>query len=242
MIERLLRLTARNACSPIERARLVAGPGRLDLDHVGAHVGQHLPAERPGHHLAELDHAQAVERAAHAASRSSAAPTPSPTSWPASLQAHLHAAQRAREHQVVEVAEVADPEDLVLRACPGPAPSDMSKRSRITRRTSSEPSSSTAVSEPENSRSSSASTSRPQPATAARVAAAWRAWRAKTFSRPFLAQQDLQRLAQPVEQVGGARVRPVAGLVGGDDRRPVPVRARQPARSWTPRAPSPRPR
>ncbi len=42
----------------------------------------------------------------------------------------------------------------------------------------------TAVSEPENSRSSSASTSSPQPCTAARVAVAWRAWRAKTFSSP----------------------------------------------------------
>ena len=30
-------------------------------------------------------------------------------------QPHLHAGQRARQHQVVEVAEVADPEDLVLQ-------------------------------------------------------------------------------------------------------------------------------
>ena len=66
---RLLRLTARNACWPIADPRLVAGPGRLDLDDVGAHVAQHLPAERPGHHLAELDDADAVERAGGGAAR-----------------------------------------------------------------------------------------------------------------------------------------------------------------------------
>ena len=60
---RLLRLTARNARLAHRAARLVAGLGRLDLDHVGAHVGEHLPAERPGHDLGELDHPHAVERA-----------------------------------------------------------------------------------------------------------------------------------------------------------------------------------
>ena len=80
--ERLLRLTARNARRAHRAPRRVAGAGRLDLDHVGAHVGEHLPAERPGHHLGELEHPQAVEGAVHhagtdaASSSSSAAPTP----------------------------------------------------------------------------------------------------------------------------------------------------------------------
>ncbi len=42
----------RRVLAHAERARLVAGLGRLDLDHVGAHVGEHLAAERPGHDLA----------------------------------------------------------------------------------------------------------------------------------------------------------------------------------------------
>src|SRR5437762_10401138 len=32
------------------------------------------------------------------------------------LESHLHTAQSAREHEIVEVAEVADAEDLVLQA------------------------------------------------------------------------------------------------------------------------------
>ena len=92
---------------------------------------------------------------------------------------------------------------------PSPAPSDMSKRSRMSRRTSSAswPSgSSTAVSEPECSRSSAHSTSSPHARTAARVAAACRWWRAKTAGRPSSAS-IAQGLAQPVQQVGGRACR-----------------------------------
>jgi hypothetical protein len=37
--------------------------GRLDLDDLGAEVGEQHAAERPGRHLAELDDAHALERA-----------------------------------------------------------------------------------------------------------------------------------------------------------------------------------
>ena len=43
-------------------AEAVAAVGRLDLDHVGAHVGQQHPAERAGGDLAELDDLDALER------------------------------------------------------------------------------------------------------------------------------------------------------------------------------------
>ena len=37
----------------------------LDLDHVGAEIGQELPGPRPGEDAGELEHAQAVERRMH---------------------------------------------------------------------------------------------------------------------------------------------------------------------------------
>ena len=42
-------------------ARGVAAAGPLDLDHVGAEVGQVAGAARPGHHRGQVDHPQAVE-------------------------------------------------------------------------------------------------------------------------------------------------------------------------------------
>ena len=42
----------------------VAG-GRLDLDHLGAEVGEQDAAERAGDVLRVLDHADALERSAH---------------------------------------------------------------------------------------------------------------------------------------------------------------------------------
>ena len=38
---------------------------RLDLDHVGAHVGQMLRGERPQQHGRQIDHAHALERSRH---------------------------------------------------------------------------------------------------------------------------------------------------------------------------------
>ena len=38
---------------------------RLDLDHVGAHVGQMLRGERPQQHGRQIDHAYALERSRH---------------------------------------------------------------------------------------------------------------------------------------------------------------------------------
>ena len=67
---------------------------------------------------------------------------------------------------------------------PSPAPSDMSKRSRMILRTASASGVITAVNDAEYSRSSRHSTSRPHAPTAARVAAACRWWRANTFSSP----------------------------------------------------------
>src|SRR5664279_3620861 len=45
-------------------ARDVAGARTLDLDHVGAHVGEQLGAGRPRLHVREVENAQTVERAA----------------------------------------------------------------------------------------------------------------------------------------------------------------------------------
>jgi hypothetical protein len=53
---------------PVERrapgARLVA-LRRLDLDHVGAMVGQHLPAVGTAQHARQVDNFQAVQSARH---------------------------------------------------------------------------------------------------------------------------------------------------------------------------------
>ena len=43
-------------------ARLVAAVGRLDLDDVRTHVAQQHGAERPRHHLADVEHAHACQR------------------------------------------------------------------------------------------------------------------------------------------------------------------------------------
>ena len=45
-----------------ERPRPVAGVGRFHLDDVGAVLGEHHRAIRPGHALAEIDHFQPFER------------------------------------------------------------------------------------------------------------------------------------------------------------------------------------
>ncbi len=49
---------------PAPAPHRVALPRRLDLDDLGAHVAEQLPAERPGQQSAEFEHAQIAERAA----------------------------------------------------------------------------------------------------------------------------------------------------------------------------------
>ena len=44
-----------------EAAGVVAGAGALDLDHVGAEIGQHLRAGRPGQHARQVEHAQPAQ-------------------------------------------------------------------------------------------------------------------------------------------------------------------------------------
>ena len=44
-------------------ARVVAGAGPLDLDHVGAEIAQHLRAGRPCQHPRQVEHAQALQTA-----------------------------------------------------------------------------------------------------------------------------------------------------------------------------------
>ena len=48
-------------------AHRIACTGRFDLDHIGAHIAEQLPAERPGNELAQLDHFYPIESPAHAA-------------------------------------------------------------------------------------------------------------------------------------------------------------------------------
>src|SRR5438128_2242014 len=43
-------------------AGLVALSRRFELDHFGAHVGEHLAAHRPRHHLRVFDHPEVIER------------------------------------------------------------------------------------------------------------------------------------------------------------------------------------
>src|SRR5690606_26347221 len=43
-------------------AQRIAAPRGLDLDHLGAELGQHARAERPGDERAELDHPHAAQR------------------------------------------------------------------------------------------------------------------------------------------------------------------------------------
>jgi hypothetical protein len=47
----------------------IAPTGQLDLDHVGAEVGQERRGKRTGHHRAQIDHAQPDERAGVSAIR-----------------------------------------------------------------------------------------------------------------------------------------------------------------------------
>jgi hypothetical protein len=46
-------------------ARVVAAVGLLDLDHVGAHVGQQQAGQRSGQRLADLDDANSFQRQGH---------------------------------------------------------------------------------------------------------------------------------------------------------------------------------
>ena len=62
-------------------AFLNRGKRRIDVDHVGALVGQHRGGERPGDVVAEVDHAHARERPRHQRpplSDGGKAPTPQP--------------------------------------------------------------------------------------------------------------------------------------------------------------------
>ena len=71
-IERLLRFSARNSAEAALRrgaldarrrpADVVAAAGVLDLQHVGAVVGQQQRAEAAGQQAAEVEHADAGER------------------------------------------------------------------------------------------------------------------------------------------------------------------------------------
>src|ERR1700687_2677050 len=112
---------------------------------------------------------------------------------------------------------------------PRPAPSDMSKRSKMRSRTlsaSCSSDSSTAVTDAECSRSSTHTTARPHARTAALAAAAWRGV-SREYLRKALVVEHRQRLLQPVQQVGGWRVWEEPVPVALEDWPPVPVRLGQ---------------
>ena len=67
-VHRPEELVAAAGLAPV--AQGVVTVGRLDLDHVGAHVGEQPPGVRPGDESAELDDAEAVERTGGEAGRS----------------------------------------------------------------------------------------------------------------------------------------------------------------------------
>ena len=65
---RLLRFTImKAAASPIDGRHaapgIIAARNLLDLDHLGAHVGQHQRAGRPRHDVGQIDHLEAGKRA-----------------------------------------------------------------------------------------------------------------------------------------------------------------------------------
>ena len=73
---RLPRLTALKLGLSVPTApgicRVESPAGGSTLIDVGAEVGEHHRAERPGHHLRDVEHAEAVERAMACAVWSSA--------------------------------------------------------------------------------------------------------------------------------------------------------------------------
>ena len=167
---------------------------------------------------------------------SSAAVSPPLVRHAGGSQAQLHAGERAHQHQVVEVAEVADAEHLA-RSLPSPVPSDMSKRSRmiLRKRVRVVPIRHQHRGERvEYSAGSAHSISRPQPRTA----------RARRLGVPRVAREDVgqalllqhrERLAQAVEQIGRRRVGEEALALGFsiscqsqyDSRQPRGLRARR---------------
>ena len=50
-------------------ARIVAAFHALDLEHLGAQVGEHGPGKRAGQHLAQFQHTDAAQHTRHAIGR-----------------------------------------------------------------------------------------------------------------------------------------------------------------------------
>src|SRR5215831_4515254 len=94
---------------------------------------------------------------------------------PGAVQSHLDSRQRAAQHQIVEVPEMADAKHL------GPNFAEAGAERHVE---GFEDDFAQAIGELECSRGSTHSTSRPHPATARLVASAWRAWRWNTAGSP----------------------------------------------------------
>ena len=154
-------------------------------------------------------------------------------------QPHLHAGQRAGEHQVVEVAEMADPEHLVLELAEPRA------ERHVEALEDHAPDLVGAVEHDRGQRAGELALVgrehlQPPAATAARVAAACRAWRAKTFERPSSRSIATPRAARR----GGWWRSCTASSPPRWPRRsaPSPSRSAASARRATPPAPSRTPR
>ena len=124
MIERLLRLTARNGASPIEWRVWSPVPGGSTLITSAPMSPRIWPQNGPAitwqsSTTRRRRRTRGGARVAFSIASRMLMPLqrradPVADVVAGQLQAHLHAGQRARERQVVEVAEVADPEHLVL--------------------------------------------------------------------------------------------------------------------------------
>ena len=113
MIERLLRLTARNGASPIECRVWSPVPGGSTLITSAPMSASTWPQNGPAITW-QSSITRSPSRALTVLSTLERGADPVADVVAGELQAHLHAGQRARQHQVVEVAEMADPEHLVL--------------------------------------------------------------------------------------------------------------------------------
>ena len=177
---------------------------------------------------------------------SAAATPPVLCGMPGAVQAHLDAAQRAAQHQIVEMAEMADAEHLALDLAEPGAERHVDRRRgssraagpRRTRRAPAPRSANSSI-----RRSFWHSSSRPQARDRAPRRLAVAGVAGEDRRQPLLVEQHLQRLAQAEQQVGARRIREIAGLPDLGHRRPSPSTS---AAAWRALrrlpAPFPRPR
>ena len=181
---------------------------------------------------AALDHSAATAAGDVSSRTCMAASTPPPIVRDVGLaEAELDSGQRAEEHRVVEIAQMADAEDAVGDLGGARCRARCRNASacwRGRRRHCCPSGMTTAVSTPLSWPCRWQSTSRPQARTAARVAAPWRWCRAKDVLEPLFVEHG-DGLVEAVEHVGAGGIGEIAGRVRPLHVVPVPVGPAHPA-------------